>query len=688
MRARAYLLAFGCVAAAAAAHLLIQTWVSAFPFLTFFLAVVAAASYGGLGPGLLATGLSAVAALWVVFAGGPAASRPAVFDAVPRFVFVAVIVTGLIDRLRRAQRLSADRLADQFESVRRAELAQQQLAAIVESCEDAIISWNLDGIIISWNRGAEYLYGYTADEAIGSPITLIVPPDRMAEDQDLVARIRDGRPMEHIETVRRRKDGADINVSITASPIRDASGAIVGGSKIARDITEQQRAARIRDELLAREQRALADAVAARDRLEFLAEVSALLTSSLDYQITLDRAVHVALPRLGDYCNVLVENDHGVLEHVACAHVVGDKEPALRDLVHRLVESPDRLNVPTFSKGVMRTGRPVIVNHAAITIALADLEATHLSPDLLARGEALRPYAYVGVPLFVRGRPIGVMSFGTGELESRREYSPVDLTLVEEFARRVSLAIENARLFKQADELNRLKDEFLATLSHELRTPLAAVLGWARMLVNGQLDADKTRRALQAIERNAQAQVQLVDDILDVARGMAGNLRLNIQPIDVVAVTHRSVEAIAPAAAAKHIDLRVQAPAPVAVAGDAGRLQQVVWNVLSNAVKFTDVGGRITIDVAARNGHAEVEVSDSGVGIPPAFLPYVFDKFRQADGSLTRQHGGLGLGLAIARHLVELHGGSIEACSDGEGRGATFLIRLPAPSAPSAQLSN
>ena len=285
--------------------------------------------------------------------------------------------------------------------------------------------------------------------------------------------------------------------------------------------------------------------------------------------------------------------------------------------------------------------------------------------------------AFVGAPLTTRGRPIGVMAFGTTEQESRREYTSADVELIEEFARRVSLAVENARLFRQADELNRLKDEFLATVSHELRTPLSAILGWSRILASGQLDADKSRRAIDAVERNAQAQAKLVDDILDVARGMAGNVCLELKTIDLAAVASRGVDAIAPAAAAKKIQLDVDAPSPVSVVGDAVRLQQVVWNLVSNAVKFTPAGGRVTVAVAPVNGDAELRVIDTGAGIPMAFLPYVFDKFRQADGSLTRQYGGLGLGLAIARHLVELHGGSVEAKSEGEGKGATFVVRLP-----------
>jgi signal transduction histidine kinase len=269
------------------------------------------------------------------------------------------------------------------------------------------------------------------------------------------------------------------------------------------------------------------------------------------------------------------------------------------------------------------------------------------------------------------------MSFGMTEAESGREYTAADVELVEEFARRVSVAIENARLFRHTDELNRLKDEFLATLSHELRTPLAAVLGWSRMLANGTLAPSKQAQAIEAIERNAQAQARIVDDILDVARGMSGNVRVELEHIDLVSVAQRSVEAIAPTAVAKKIQVDVRGPAPITISADPNRLQQVVWNLLSNAVKFTPAGGQVTVDVAANDGFAVLTVTDTGVGIAPEFLPYVFDKFRQADASFTRQYGGLGLGLAIARHLIELHGGSIEARSAGEGNGATFVVRLP-----------
>jgi signal transduction histidine kinase len=326
----------------------------------------------------------------------------------------------------------------------------------------------------------------------------------------------------------------------------------------------------------------------------------------------------------------------------------------------------------------MATGRTTVVDHQLLVETMARF-APGTPADLSAMGRQIRPYSYVGAPMFVRGRIVGVMSFGTTEQGSRRDYVDADVSMVEEFSRRVSVAIENARLFRHADELNRLKDEFLATLSHEMRTPLSAVLGWSRMLASGQLDPAKARQAIDAIERNAHAQAKIVDDILDVARGMAGNVRLEMRPVDLVGVVNRAVDAVSPTAIGKQIEVGVRAPDGVSIVGDANRMQQVVWNLMSNALKFTPPGGKVTVDVSTVDGHAELRVADTGMGIEPGFLPFVFDKFRQADASFTRQHGGLGLGLAIARQLIELHGGSIEARSAGEGTGATFVVRLPLP---------
>jgi PAS domain S-box-containing protein len=236
-------------------------------------------------------------------------------------------------------------------------------------------------------------------------------------------------------------------------------------------------------------------------------------------------------------------------------------------------------------------------------------------------------------------------------------------------------------LRQQAEELshaNRLKDEFLATVSHELRTPLNAMLGWATMLRSKRLDEATMNRAVETIERNARAQNQLINDLLDVSRIITGKLRLDVRPVSLVEVVGAAIDSIRPAVEAKNIRLQsILDPAAGPVSGDPDRLQQVFWNILSNAVKFTPKGGRVQIRLERVNSHVEVTVSDTGQGIRPEFLPYVFERLQQADGSTTRVHGGLGLGLAIVRHLVELHGGSVQATSAGEGRGATFVVNLP-----------
>jgi signal transduction histidine kinase len=252
-----------------------------------------------------------------------------------------------------------------------------------------------------------------------------------------------------------------------------------------------------------------------------------------------------------------------------------------------------------------------------------------------------------------------------------------DEDLLVQVAHMAAIAIENV-LFSEAREANRLKDEFLATVSHELRTPLSAMLSWIWMLRRGALDSATGQRALDAIERSARSQARLVDDLLDVSRIATGKLRLATQPLALAPIVAAAADSAAPAASAKGVLLERTIDAATGdVLGDPDRLQQVVGNLLSNAVKFTPPGGRVEVSVRRVGSEAEIAVRDTGRGIAPGFLPFVFDRFRQADGSLTRQSGGLGLGLAIVRHLVELHGGRVAAASDGEERGATFTIRLP-----------
>ena len=294
----------------------------------------------------------------------------------------------------------------------------------------------------------------------------------------------------------------------------------------------------------------------------------------------------------------------------------------------------------------------------------------------------LRPESSLAVPMAVMGRIIGTIEVQSYEPNA---YRPEHGTAMSMAANLTAVAIENVRLLKLertarevAEESNRLKDEFLATVSHELRTPLTAILGWARLLEEGSLDQNVAHQAIETIWRNAKAQAQIVDDILDVSRIITGNLYIDLHPIEVAPVVGNAINVVRPTADAKGIKIEAQIDnTPAVISGDANRLQQVIWNLLSNAVKFTHSGGRMQVKVSQANSAVEISVTDTGQGIRREFLPYVFDRFSQADCTTTRHHGGLGLGLAIARHLVEIHGGTIRAASRGEGQGATFTITLP-----------
>ena len=371
---------------------------------------------------------------------------------------------------------------------RRAEVARALLAGIVDSSEDAIISKSLEGIVTSWNHSAEAMFGWTAAEAIGQSIMMIIPHDLRDEEAMILSRLRKGQRIEHFETVRVTKDGRRINISLTVSPVRNPNGDVIGASKIARDITARVRAEEERTVLLASER-------AARER---------------------------------------------------------------------------------------------------------------------------------------------------------------------------------------AESASRAKDEFVAMISHEIRSPLNAILGWSQMLRQGSLDEAATANAIESIERNARAQAQLVSDLLDISRVITGKLRINARPVDISTSLISAMESVRPAAEAKEINISVERePYATVVTGDADRLQQVFWNLLSNAVKFTPRRGRVEVRVGRVDSQLEISVSDTGAGIREDFLPYIFERFTQADSTSARRHAGLGLGLAIVRHIVELHGGTVQAKSPGEGKGSTFTVTLP-----------
>ncbi len=407
----------------------------------------------------------------------------------------------------------------------------------------------------------------------------------------------------------------------------------------------------------------------AHQQATFLAQAGVALGSSLDYEATLRTVAELAVPLIADWCAVDVLGADGKLKRLAVAHVDPAKIEFARSFGERYPEDPD---APNSISQVIRTGRPVMMSSIPDELLVAAArDAEHL--------QALRELgltSYIGVPLTANGRTFGAMLFVTAE--SARPYDSDDLQFAQAVAERAALAVDNARAYSEVRAANRAKDEFLATLSHELRTPMNAIMGWGQMLQHGVVDPSRAAHAVDAIVRNAAAQGRLIEDLLDLSRIISGKLRLDVEVIDLGEVVSAALATMEPAAQAKGV--RIQSLTDESggrVYGDRQRLQQAVWNVLSNAVKFTPRGGRIQIHVLRINSHLEIVVSDTGEGIPADILPFVFDRFRQADSSSTRQHTGLGLGLAIVRHIIELHGGTVEAASDGPGMGSTFRLKLP-----------
>jgi signal transduction histidine kinase/DNA-binding response OmpR family regulator len=403
------------------------------------------------------------------------------------------------------------------------------------------------------------------------------------------------------------------------------------------------------------------------DRTAFMNRASTVLATSLDYETTLTAVANLVVPAIADWCTVDIVVD-GKTARLAVAHTDPDRAEAARTL--QRYEDP---TVPSSVAHVIQTKTPalipVITEEMILTAARGDAEPVRLI-------RALGLVSYICVPLVAHGKTLGALTLATAE--SQRRFAEDDLTFAQDLAHRAALAVDNAQTYHQIQLADRLKDEFLATLSHELRTPLNAILGYARLLQGGAVTGEKMTRALDVVERNASALTQMVEEVLDVSRIVSGKMRLSIQAVDLPTVVQSAIESVSPAADAK--ELRVQTtidPDAGPISGDPDRLQQIVWNLVSNAVKFTPKGGRIQVRVERVNSQVDIVVSDTGVGIKPEFLPHLFERFRQADSTTTRHFGGLGLGLAIVRHLVELHGGSVEAISEGEGKGATFRLRLP-----------
>jgi len=507
------------------------------------------------------------------------------------------------------------------------------------------------------------------------------------------------------------------------------------------EIEVRTRAEEAASHLLAAEQAARAEAEAAQQRLVFISEASALLAGSLEYQATLERVARLAVPYLADFCIVDLVGEDGQVRRLATAHAREDREPLLQALRERYAPRRDS---PQPAARVLRSGRAELTSH----VDEAWLEASASDPDHLRLLRELVPVSYLVVPLVARGQTIGALSLATAE--SGRHYGPEDAILAEDLARRAAGALDNARLFREVQEAARRKDEFLAMLAHELRNPLAAIASADYALEHLERpDPRRQARLRGVISRQTQHLSRLVDDLLDMSRINRGNIELRREVVDLAEIVHRAVETNLPLIENRRHELAVALPdEPVCLDADPTRLEQVLSNLLNNAAKYTEPGGRISLrlDVetngkvqeweSVRNGERErrrdgetergregetergregkrespeagetrtpehlntrtpehlpaqavLSIRDTGIGIAPDLLPSVFGLFTQADRSSDRSQGGLGIGLALVQKLVRMHGGTVEARSDGLGKGSEFILRLPVVELPSTGL--
>ncbi len=546
--------------------------------------------------------------------------------------------------------------------------AQMRFATTLRSIGDGVIATDPEGLVTFMNVVAEQLTGWSGNEARGRQLDEVFPifSEQTGEiaESPVAKVLREGTVVGLANhTVLRPRQGAKIPIHDSAAPIRDASDRLFGVVLVFRDATAEKHE---------------------QAQREFLARAGEALVSSLDYRAILGTVARFAVPELADWCAIAIkEPGDDASQQVAVAHVDPGKVAFARELGERYPPDP---RASTGVPEVIRTGKSELYTE----IPAAVLEAGARDAEHLRMIRELRLESAMVVPLRGRAGTLGAMTFVFAD--SGRRYTEADLAFAEDFARRAAMAIENARtmsevetgrerehaLRREAEVANRAKDEFLATVSHELRTPLNAILGWTVTLRSRKPDPEFDR-PLAIVERNARAQAKLIEDVLDVSRIISGKLSLNLGPTNVAEAIQASVETVTPAADAKDIALSVDVEdGPLTISADGERLQQVVWNLLTNAVKFTPKGGKVSVSGSRESSDIVIRVSDSGEGMRPEVLPVVFEPFQQADASTTRRHGGLGLGLAIVKHLVTAHGGTIQVSSDGVGKGATFVVRLPA----------
>jgi PAS domain S-box-containing protein len=563
----------------------------------------------------------------------------------------------------RASEATVRKILDERE---RAEAAvkesEERYRELVENANDIVFTLDLEGNVTSVNKAVESITGYSQAELLGMNMSEFLTPGSTETAHHMTERKLAGEERSSYEVDVRAKDGGTFTLEIS-SRLTIHQGKPVGVQGVARDITTRRQA---EEALRLADQRALSEY---ERLLEKVAKLAQTLGTARDLGVIFWGLKEFTL--LSVPCDGLFVSLYDPIRDVrtACYGWGDGQEIDTSEL------PPMPVNFTGPNSRAVRTNQVIITNDY--------MKETLGHPAVLVGPDnGLRPQSSLSAPMAVMGRIIGTIEVQSYKKAAYREEHATAMRMATNLT---AVAIENVRLLERestarasAEESNRLKDEFLATVSHELRTPLTAILGWSRMLQGGSLETDMATRAIETIKRNAKVQAQIIDDILDVSRIITGNLYLELHPIELPPVLESAINVVRPTAEAKGIQIEVNfEPEPAAVSGDSNRLQQVFWNLLSNAVKFTPAGGKVMVHLRHVDSKIEIEVADTGQGITSEFLPFVFDRFRQADSTSTRQHGGLGLGLAIARHLIEIHGGSIEARSHGEGQGATLTVRLP-----------
>ena len=528
-------------------------------------------------------------------------------------------------------------------------------------------TWEWDAVAhrSSWSEEIEVMFGLEPGALSGAPeiFQQRVHPDDWAGLLAHAVTARETGEYEHEYRVV-WPDGSIRWIHSLGLAQRDESGKVVRLSGTSRDITAQKHSAFAQS---------------------LLAEAGALFASSLDTQTTLQNVANLVVPRFADLCSIDLAEDDGTIRRLTVVGTDAAKTEVLRGMRHVSLLSAGASMGPVHA---IRTGQTTFVPH------WTEADAQRASRDDEARAlfRLLDPKSYICTPMIAGGKIVGAINFVTAE--SGRIYSEGDVKLAREIADRAALAVENARLYQQADNArkeaeiaNRAKDEFLAVVSHELRTPLTPMLGWLDLMRKSSLGKENWEHALEVLDRNAQLQHQLVNDLLDVSRIVSGNMRLDLESLALAPLVRAAVEALRPQATERDIAVETILGDVGNINGNPERLQQVVGNLLANAVKFSPEGSRVEVTLEKRDGQACFCVRDWGIGIDAEFLPHVFDRFRQADASTTRRHGGLGLGLSIVHRLVELHGGTIEARSAGKDQGATFTVCLPLADEESAAIA-